>query len=399
MTTASDLQVLLRFLSQDAKIPLATCMSKVQSLQTANLSTPELLSKAKPKDLEPIFEDPKICKQIISAAKRVSKKRAAAADGEETIAPSPKKKKISSDERLFSAPPVAPEDLEGSLKLPTCDLSEDELKEVVVFTNRAPLVLAFLAILLRYTMPEQPLSSRLSLAQAYVSVTSKSRAIYLGIEGGKSAEEEGYGEGQPEVVVAGKKIKVLRRWGYEWEAEEVVEKMDEKEAVDGKAENDPVKKEDESIKQETEIDAEPAELQPALWGLDLEALKKSESNNSRTATGVGTHSNLPVHTPQSARAYLAKAFDTAPPNGAPAPAKKGTAAARVAEKEANLGKLLRAIELLYQSWSSTVTPAELDNRTWNWYAKVRPAVADGAEGWGGKNRLRLADILALRRSE
>lgn len=348
-------------------------MAKVQSLQTANLSTPEAISKAKAKDLEPIFEDLKICRQIVSAAKRVSKKRAAA-DGNETIATPPKKK--SRDESLFSEIADTPADLEATLRLPTCDLKEDDLKDVVLFTNRAPLVLAFLVVLLRHTMPEQPLSSRLSLAQAYVSVTSKSRAIYLGIEGGKSAEEEGFGEGQPSVTVAGKEIKILKRWGYEWEEEGTVKKENASEVDDDKP---------------------PPELQPAYWGLDLEALKKSESSASRQATEAGTQSSLPVHTPQSARAYLMKAFHTAPPGDTAEPAKKGTAASRVAEKESNLGKLLRAIDLLYDSWTSTLNPSELDSRTWSWYAKVRPAVADGAEGWGGKNRLRLADILALRR--
>lgn len=355
-------------------------MAKVQALQSANLSTIESLSRSKTKDLHSIFEDEKICKQIISAAKRVLKKRSAA-DGDETAATPPKKKK-QRNESLFSAEPAAPADLEASLKLPTCDSSDSDLQDVVLFTNRAPLVLAFLVVLLKYTMPEQPLSSRLSLAQAYVSLTSKSRAIYLGIDGGKSAEEEGFGQGQPSVIVAGKEVKILRRWDYEW-----------KEDVEVKDEEIPFKKEG-----EMHVSDEIPEQKPALWALDLEALKKSESGTTKDS-GVGTHTNLPVHTPQSARAYIMKAFDTAPFDGAEAPAKKVTAAAKAAEKEANLGKLLRALGLLYDSWASTLSPVELDQRTWNWYVKVRPEVAQGAEGWGGKGRLRLADILALRRSE
>lgn len=361
MTTATQLQSLLRFLSQDAKIPLATAMSKVQTLQSADLSTIEHLSKAKSKDLHPIFEDQKICKQIVSAAKRVSKKRSANDRDESADAPPRKKQR---NESLFSEEPTAPTDLERSLRLPISSMEESELKDVVLFTNRAPLVLAFLVVLLRYTMPEQPLSSRLSLAQAYVSLTSKSRAIYLGIDGGRSAEEEGFGQGQPSVTVAGKEVKILKRWGYEWN-------------------------EDVNKNGEMEVNDDLQEENPALWALDLEALKKSE--------GAGTHTNLPVHTPQSARAYILKAFDTAPVDGAVKPAKKATAAAKAAEKEDNLGKLLRALEMLYDSWASTLSSTELDSRTWNWYVKVRPAVAQGAEGWGGKNRLRLADILALRR--
>jgi hypothetical protein len=59
--------------------------------------------------------------------------------------------------------------------------------------------------------------------------------------------------------------------------------------------------------------------------------------------------------------------------------------------------LLRAIDLLYQSWIGTIGPAELDKRVWGWYVRVRPAVEQGAAGWGGKNEVKLADILALRR--
>lgn len=374
MATAKNIQSLLRFLSQDAKVPLAQAMTKVSALQEADLPTPEKLAETKPKDLQPIFEDQKICKQVIAAAKRACKKRPAT-NGDENPGSSPKKKQR--NESLFPGEPAAIVDLEYSLRLPTCSLGENDLKEVVLFTNRAPLVLAFLVVSLKHTMPEQPLSTRLSLSQAYVSATSKSRAIYLGIEGGKSTEEEGFGEGQPSVIVGGKEIKVLRRWGYEW-------------------------KEDGAAKNECDVDdrEELPEEQPALWALDLEALKKADNTSSFRQSGtVGTHSNLPVHSPQSARAYLLKAFDTAPLDGTEAPIKKPTAAAKVAEKESNLGKLLRALELLYDSWASMLSPNELDNRTWNWYVKVRPAVAEGPEGWGGKNRLKLADVLALRRSD
>lgn len=366
---AANLQSLLRFLSQDAKLPLATAMSKVKDLQSANLDSPEKLSKSKAQDLQSIFEDDKVCKQIISAAKRVSKKRAAG--GDSSAGPSPKKKKAKDSGSLFSKEPLAAEDLEESLKFPESAIGEEELNEVVLFTNRAPLVLAFLVILLKHTMPEQPRSSRLSLAQGYVSITSRSRAVYLGIESGKSAEDEGFGEGQPSVNVAGKEIKVLKRWGYEWKKNDDESKADE---------NDP----------------ELGEEKPALWALDLEAMKKSGSDKQQTVTSkTATHSGLPIYTPQSARAYLLKSFDTAPTEEIGAK-KKPTAAAKAAEKEENLGKLLHALDLLYDAWAKTLSAEELDARTWSWYVKVRPSVEDGVAGWGGKNQLKLADILALR---
>lgn len=386
--SATDLQSLLRFLSQDAKVPLVSAMSKVKELQSANLNTPENISKAKVEHLKSIFPDEKVSKQILTAAKRVTKKRAA---GEDTSTmSSPANKKAKRDGSFFSSDAATSEDLEASLQLPTSTADIDELSKTVLFTNRAPLALAFVFTLLKYSMPEQPLSSRLSLAQGYISITSRARAVYLGIESGKSAEEEGWGEGTPGVFVTGKEIKVLRRWGYEWKAPKTVEAGSGEGALEGAQEG-----------RDGGDDGGDGEDQPALWALDLEALKKSNNSDPVVAsapTQSGSKSTLPIYTPQSARAYLLKAFDTASTSTEEDKPKKSTSAAKAAEKERNLGKLLRALDLLYESWSSTLSPEDLDKRTWGWYVKVRPDVADGVAGWGGKNNLKLADILALRRT-
>src|SRR3569833_2736313 len=71
-------------------------------------------------------------------------------------------------------------------------------------------------------MPEQPHTSRLSLAQAEVSADSRSKAVSIGLEKGASADDEGWGEGQPRVKVMGREIAVLKRGGYEWKGEEEV---------------------------------------------------------------------------------------------------------------------------------------------------------------------------------
>lgn len=198
--SATDIQALLRFLSQDAKVPLATAISKVKPLQQANLSTIESIAKVKIDEVQKIFEDEKLSKQVLNAAKRVSKKRAA---GDDATPSSPRKKR--NEGSIFSLQKeLTPAELEVSLKLPESDLSAEELADVVLFTNRAPLVLAFVVVLLKYTMPEQPLSSRLSLAQTYVSVTSRARAVSLGIENGQSAEELGMGIGQATAKIMGK---------------------------------------------------------------------------------------------------------------------------------------------------------------------------------------------------
>jgi Uncharacterized protein family UPF0029 len=122
--------------------------------------------------------------------------------------------------------------LEASLALPELIKDEERLKEAVIYTNRAPLVLAFAVALLRFTMPEQPLSSKLSLAQAVVSLNSRSKAVSLGLETGKGAEAEGWGQGQPKVKVMGREVSVLKRSGYEWR-EVSEEKKDEDESTQG----------------------------------------------------------------------------------------------------------------------------------------------------------------------
>lgn len=374
--SAAELQSLLRFLSQDAKVPLATAMSKVKPLQSANLNSVDALAKGNLEAIQAIFEDEKVSKQIHNAAKRISKKRAA---GDDT--PSPRKKR--NEGSIFSLKQEqTPAELGASLSLPTSDLAPEELAGVVLFTNRAPLVLAFVVVLLKYTMPEQPLSSRLSLAQAYVSVTSRARAVSLGIEQGESAEESGLGVGQAAVTIMGKELRVLKRWGYEWEDKQVkIESSAEDKTGAGTEEND------------EEVNDE----QPALWGLDLEALKKSKAEMPTLAKAQSaTTTNMPIHTPQAARSYIMRAFDQPPSEKS---GKKSSATSKAADKERNLGMLLRAIELLYQSWGNTLPPEDLDRRTWGWYVKVRPAVEHGVAGWGGKNELKLGEILALRREE
>lgn len=364
--SAATIQALVRFLAQDAKVPLALAMSKVKDLQQKSLDSIESLAKAKPDDIKDVFGEEKLAKQVVNAAKRVSKKRAAGDEAPST----PKKPKNHS---IFSLPKEQSiEDLEASLALPYSELSAEELLDVSLFSNRAPLVLAFTVMLLKYTMPEQPLSSRLSLAQAYVGTTSRSRAVSLGIETGKSAEEEGFGEGQPSTSIMGKKLHVMRRHGYE-------------------------PNEGSAVQQEVKIESSSTPVaevvKPALWALDLEALRKNKSSGSQFGkhqpAGAG---NMPIYTPQSARAYLFKSFESPGAAG-----KKVNVNQMMQEREENLGKLLKAIDLLYQSWIGHASPDDIERRVWEWYVKARPAVEAGVAGWGGKNAFRLRDILSSRR--
>lgn len=322
--------------------------------------------------LQTVFEDEKTAKQVLNAAKRNSKKRDAP-DG--TTMPTKKRARTAPGEVL------SPADLENSLSLPDAVKDEEILSKTVVITNRAPLVLAFAVTLLKFTMPDQPLSSRLSLAQAYVGASSRDRAISLGIESGKSAEQEGYGEGQPVVRIMNREVRVMRRWGYD-------------PTSTGEEDDTQTTQSTTTVAGDTNDGAD-TEKEPPLWGIDLEALRKSA-----TQRGPGAANALPIHTPQSARAYLLKSFDSAPvPESDDNPKKKPKAGklSALAQREQNLGQLLGALELLFESWSATLRAQELDKRVWGWYASVRPAVANGVDGWGGKNEVRLENILKLRR--
>ncbi|MCJ1358711.1 MAG: hypothetical protein MMC33_008711 [Icmadophila ericetorum] len=412
MTTKAEVQDLLRFLTQDAKIPLPMALAKIKDLQQASLTEYELfplqfrsmtyiyspanpgnsvthLSKSNIEALKAIFIDEKLAKQVLNAAKRVSKKRSS--DSPSTP-PTKRSKKPLAEE------PLSPMEIEESLALPVTDADEDVLRNTVIHTNRAPLVLAFAVILLKYTMPNQPLSSRLSLAQSVVSANSRSKAVSIGLAKGISAEEEGWGRGQPVVRVMGREIRVLKRWGYdsnegpkEASTEEASGvKEDEKEL---EASASTVKAGDDSTSEQRQ------DSEPALWGLDLESLR---SSNGSTASGSKYGSqNLPIYTPQSARAYLLRSFDSISHKTETAQessGKKKSAATKNIEKERNLALLLRALDLLYESWASYLKPEELDGRAWSWYVHVRPEVQSGVAGWGGKGEVKIADILKMRRN-
>ncbi|KAF2644865.1 hypothetical protein P280DRAFT_391609 [Massarina eburnea CBS 473.64] len=391
MTSEQDVQMLLRFLSQDAKVPLPQAMKKIKDLQDSKLITPTEIAKAEFDSLKTLFGDDRLARQVLNAAKRVTKKRTSSdISTTTTVTPPPKRPK-----QLYGMV-MDPVTYEASLALPDVRLDADELMTTVVHTNRAPLILAFAVTLLKYTMPEQPLSSRLSLAQAVCSANSQGKAKSIGIQRGMTAEEQGWGEGQPSVTIMSREISVMKRWGYEWkkvEAElpstqETLADPEETQIPDDQPRISRIStKEMLSDTQATVT----IEEDPPLWGVDLEALKKT--NGPVTIGGRTTSSTeLPVYQPERTRTYLMHAFETKTTPGE----RKPTGKQALAVKEHNLGMLLRSLDLLYQSWDSILSTDELDNKAWNWYIKVRPDVKAGAAGWGGKGDVALSDVLNLR---
>ncbi|KAL9099550.1 MAG: hypothetical protein Q9163_004970 [Psora crenata] len=347
--------------------------------------SPNVLAKTSISKIHPIFLDEKQAKAVLAAAKRVVKKRSS---GEHNEPSSAKRPKASSSNDF----PPTPASIEASLTLPSTEATDDEIASATLHTNRAPLVLAFAVTLLRYTMPSQPLSSRLSLAQAVVSVNSRSKAVSLGlVKKGTGAEDEGWGLGQPCVTVMGREVKVMRRHGYEWRVSNVA-----KEGRDSVKEETPSEDANSQVTLQQEVTS--GDDDPALWGLDLEALRTSNGPlvaRSQSMNGTG----LPIYSADNARAYLCKSFASSPADAAQAgsPSKKSSAAAEKAQKEENLAKLLRALDLLYASWAHVLAKDELDRRAWSWYVAVRPDVKEGVAGWGGRGEVKLGKILQLRR--
>ncbi|THZ20385.1 hypothetical protein D6C89_07219 [Aureobasidium pullulans] len=370
---------LLRFLTAEAKLPLAAAIAQATGLQKANLVTIEDLAKTDFETLKAASANDKAAKATLAAAKRVFIKRKRGLPEEPTS---------SSSKRLRADPTEikSPADVEASLALPSSNLNEDELAAIILTTNRAPLLLTFAAVLLRYTMPDQPTSSRLSLAQAITSMNAQAKAASIGIDKSGSAEKEGRGQGQPLVKVMTRDIRVLKRWGYEWK-------------TDTKNSEHVIKTEDPDQKlpaAESDLPANvtSSEDSPALLALDLEQLKRLDGPPIVSASASTT--GLPVYQADSAHNYILKAFDSVFEDKAEAKKKKRPASEIAAEREDNLGHLVKALDLLFQSWSF-LDPTELDKRAWSWYVKVRPQVEGGRAGWGAKGQVKLKEILNLRR--
>lgn len=329
-----------------------------------------------------VVQSPKDAKKIWNAAKRSVKKRPAEGSPEEPAVKKSKKTKTQGGSAEES-----PAQTGAALDVPM-SADTDEMSKTVVVTNRAPLVLAMAVTVTKYTMPEQPLSSRLSLGQAVVSANSRTRAGNLGLVTGPSAEEEGWGRGQPTVKVLGREISVLKRYGYSWKDVQGEETPQDEGSSVGKDKNDDAVAEDD----ENEL---------ALWGLDLEALRNTNKPTTQDfSRGQSSTSILPIYRPESAQQYLLKSFsfhraDHPHTTGESKKAAKQHSESQ-ADKERCLGLLLGAIDEVCRSWASTLDRDELDRRAWSWYIRVRPEVQDGVSGWGQKGLVRLIDILDMK---
>ncbi|KAH8129044.1 hypothetical protein LI328DRAFT_129074 [Trichoderma asperelloides] len=214
MASHGDLQEMLRMLTA-RKASMMAAMGYIRALQSKNLKSIGQIAEAPSSVIEEAISDVKLAKSFHTACKSHGKKGSKRAAEEPASSAGGKKPKLEMHKRDLDYNSMTPEELEGSLTLPLCE-DEEVIKETALVTNRAPLVLAFAVELLRFTMPEQPPSSRLSLAQAVVSANSRSKAISIGIEKAPVGGEAPIPTGQPKVSVLGREIPVLKRGDYTW---------------------------------------------------------------------------------------------------------------------------------------------------------------------------------------
>ncbi|KAI0827795.1 hypothetical protein F5Y06DRAFT_226974 [Hypoxylon sp. FL0890] len=226
MASQQDLQELIRLMTIGMRVPMKDALGRVKDLQAKNLRSIQQIAESSLSDVTSAVKDAKAARSLHNACKARLKNPAGPSTAKRpgsTLENTSKRSRQSNDTGFVDGPePVAPREFEASFALPV-ETDENIIADTVLLTNRAPLVLAFAVELLRYTMPEQPPSSRLSLAQAVVSANSRSKAVSIGIEKGPSADEQGWGHGQPRVKVMGREVAVLKRGGYEWKGDEEIE--------------------------------------------------------------------------------------------------------------------------------------------------------------------------------
>ncbi|KAK7422299.1 hypothetical protein QQZ08_009607 [Neonectria magnoliae] len=215
MATQNDLQELLRLVTA-RKMSMMAAMAQVKALQAKDLRSIAQIAEAPLATVEEALGgDAKAAKSLHTACKSHGKKPSKRAAPQEGSSPGDgvKRPRLEAHRRDLDYSSLSGDELEAALELPLVE-NEELIRKTAVETNRAPLVLAFVVELLRFTMPEQPPSSRLSLALAVVSANSRSKAVSIGIE--KPGTEELLPEGQPRVNVMSRQIPVLKRGGYSW---------------------------------------------------------------------------------------------------------------------------------------------------------------------------------------
>ncbi|KAM0322330.1 hypothetical protein ACHAQA_009620, partial [Verticillium albo-atrum] len=218
MASTSDLQELLRVLTTK-NVKMMTAMGQIKSLQAVGLRSVQEVAEATASVVSKAIGDDKAGRSVHAACKKHHEIMLSGGTNKRPSADAtdvPVGKRLKSGAALSRTSPGevrSPAEAEQSLALPVVT-DENRLTSTRFYTNRAPVLLAFTLELLRATMPEQPMSSRLSLAQAVVSINAKAKAIDLGLESSAAVGTEAWGDGQPKIKIMGREISVLKRGGY-----------------------------------------------------------------------------------------------------------------------------------------------------------------------------------------
>ncbi|TQN72784.1 hypothetical protein CSHISOI_02729 [Colletotrichum shisoi] len=220
MASQQDLQELLRIITSRKGVSMMAAMGQVKALQARDLRSIKQISEAPFDVVERALGDSKAAKSLHTACKVHLKRPNTKRAGESLAADGDKRAKNRHDGSSAEAVCQSAEKLEDALALPIVT-DEWEIAKALIYTNRAPFMLAFVVELLRCTMPLQPLSSRLSLAQAVVSANARTKAVGIGLAN-TSDNDASWGEGQPKVSIMGRSIAVLKRGDYQLTPEEVV---------------------------------------------------------------------------------------------------------------------------------------------------------------------------------
>ncbi|KAF6815245.1 hypothetical protein CPLU01_14185 [Colletotrichum plurivorum] len=224
MASQQDLQELLRLITA-RRVPMITAMSQVKALQAVNLRKYRI-ADAQLNVVEEALSDAKKAKSLHSACRAHVTRPAIKRSGDSLPNLTAGKRAKTDQQAGLGVEEGCESDRDGVREDTFClpvNMDEGEIETTAVHTNRAPLMLAFAVELLRYTMPEQPLSSRLSLAQAVVSANSRSKAVSLGIaDNDGAANDRSWGEGQPKITIMGRSIAVLKRDDYQLAGGEVL---------------------------------------------------------------------------------------------------------------------------------------------------------------------------------
>ncbi|WQF86232.1 Putative ribosomal protein uS5 domain 2-type superfamily [Colletotrichum destructivum] len=220
MASQQDLQDLLRIITSRKGVSMMAAMGQVKALQARDLLSIKQISDAPFDVVERALGDSKAARSLQAACKVHLKRPNTKRAGESLTADGDKRAKNRHDDSSAEAVCQSAEKLEDALALPIVT-DEWEIAKALIYTNRAPFMLAFVVELLRCTMPLQPLSSRLSLAQAVVSANARTKAVGIGLAN-TSDNDASWGEGQPKVSIMGRSIAVLKRGDYQLAPEAVV---------------------------------------------------------------------------------------------------------------------------------------------------------------------------------